>query len=173
MTRPELVHMIVGHELDEPVPKTDNASIDGPGRPVLQLHTPTRDEALESVLSVRGGEIVGVAGLLGSGRSRMLRSMFGLDPTRRAETRVDGQVVGHGIKRAHEAGIAYLPEDRDGEAIFGDLSVRQNLTANAVGRYWRRLRFDRRQRPKRHPGGGSLRHQVRVRSPTRLDPVGR
>jgi ribose transport system ATP-binding protein len=106
---------------------------------------PTRDEALESVLSVRGGEIVGVAGLLGSGRSRMLRSMFGLDPTRRAETRVDGQVVGHGIKRAMNAGIAYLPEDRDGEAIFGDLSVRQNLTANAVGRYWRRLRFDRRQ----------------------------
>jgi len=142
VTRSELVQLIVGHELDEPASRGEGQRDDESGRPLLELFDGAGDAA-RAVLSVRPGEIVGLAGLLGSGRSRMLRGMFGLDPGRDGATRVDGQTVGPGIKGAVRAGIAYLPEDRDGEAIFADLSVRQNLTANAVSRYWRRMRFDK------------------------------
>ena len=142
VTRPGLVQLIVGHELDELVAKGVADGDDGTERPLLELFDGAGDGA-RPVLRVRPGEIVGLAGLLGSGRSRMLRGMFGLDPGRQGRTRVDGQAVAPGVKSAVRAGIAYLPEDRDGEATFPDLTVRQNLSANAVGRYWSRLRFDK------------------------------
>ena len=142
VTRSELVQLIVGHELDELASKGWGHGDAGTERPLLELFDGAGDAA-RTVLSVRSGEIVGLAGLLGSGRSRVLRGMFGLDPGRDGRTRVDGQTVPHGVKGAVRAGIAYLPEDRDGEAIFADLTVRQNFTANAVGRYWQGLRFDK------------------------------
>jgi ribose transport system ATP-binding protein len=144
VTRSELVRLIVGHDLDEPAAAEAAGGADEAAPALLELFDDA-GVASRPVLSVRPGEIVGLAGLLGSGRSRMLRGMFGLDPGRTGRTLVDGEVVAPGIKGAMRAGIAYLPEDRDGEATFADLTVRQNLTANAVGRYWQRLRFDKRR----------------------------
>ncbi|MFN8204447.1 MAG: sugar ABC transporter ATP-binding protein [Solirubrobacteraceae bacterium] len=148
VTRTELVRLIVGHELDEPVTKAVADGGEEAERPLLELFD---GDGARPVLRVRAGEIVGLAGLLGSGRSRMLRGMFGLEAGRAGRTRVDGQAVTSGVKSAVRAGIAYLPEDRDGEATFPDLTVRQNLSANAVGRYWHHLRFDK-QREARAAG---------------------
>jgi len=143
--RAELVRLIVGHQLDGPAARIPDAGDAGPERPLLEVFDDADDDTARPVLGVRGGEIVGLAGLLGSGRSRMLRGVFGLPDGGARRVHVGGQPVAPGIKGAMSAGIAYLPEDRDGEAAFGELSVRENLTANAVGRYWSRGRFDRRR----------------------------
>jgi ribose transport system ATP-binding protein len=79
-------------------------------------------------LSVRPGEVVGLAGLLGSGRSSLLRRMFGV--AHRVESlSLDGKEVPAGDPvKAMRAGIAYVPEDRPRDAVFADLSIAQNMS---------------------------------------------
>jgi ribose transport system ATP-binding protein len=97
-------------------------------------------------LRVRRGEIVGVAGLMGSGRSTLLRTIFGAVPIAAGELRLDGQPVRwRGPRDAIRGGVAYVPEDRPGEAVFAPMSVRENISAGGVAAYFRRLRLHHRR----------------------------
>lgn len=92
-------------------------------------------------LRLRRGEILGIAGLLGSGRSELLKAMFGLLP-HDGEMLMDGKPVRiRSPKQAMRLGIALVPEDRIQDAAFADMSVRENLTAGFVARYWRQGRM--------------------------------
>jgi ribose transport system ATP-binding protein len=96
-------------------------------------------------LTVRAGEIVGLAGLAGAGKSTVLRALFGLRPVRAGRIRLgDTPYQPAGPGEAVAAGIGYVPEDRRTEGIFTDLSVRENIAVTALAKYWRRLRMDRR-----------------------------
>ncbi len=80
-------------------------------------------------LAVHRGEAVGLAGLLGSGRTETMRLMFGADPLERGSVSIDGKTVA--LKSPQDAiarGLAYLTEDRKGDGIVPELSVRDNLT---------------------------------------------
>ena len=84
-------------------------------------------------VEARRGEIVGLAGLLGSGRTETARALFGLDEIDSGEVRFDGKVVALRSPRdAIEAGMAFLAEDRKAEGIIPGLSVRENLTLAAL-----------------------------------------
>ena len=79
-------------------------------------------------LAVHEGEVVGVAGLLGSGRTEMARLMFGVDPSDGGEVPVGGKPVTiRNPAQAVAAGFGFCPEDRKLDGIFGDLSVRENI----------------------------------------------
>jgi galactofuranose transport system ATP-binding protein len=83
----------------------------------------------DASLQLHAGQTLGLAGLLGAGRTELMRAVFGADPLRAGRVLVDGQVQHH----AHPSdaianGLAYLSEDRKTEGIFPDLSVRENLT---------------------------------------------
>ena len=79
-------------------------------------------------LSVHEGEVVGVAGLLGSGRTEVARLMFGVDGSDTGQVTVDGQPVTiRNPAQAVAAGFGFCPEDRKLDGIFGDLSVRENI----------------------------------------------
>ena len=79
-------------------------------------------------LAVRRGEIVGLAGLVGAGRTSLLRALFGADARSVGTVTVDGAVVpGHDIPAAIEAGMALVPEDRKGQGLVLPFSVRRNL----------------------------------------------
>jgi ribose transport system ATP-binding protein len=96
--------------------------------------------------NLRSGEILGIAGLLGSGRSETLRALFGALPVESGSIVLDGRPVSSSNPTdAMEKGIALIPEDRDLDAAFLDLSVEENLTIASTGRYRRRLRFDNRK----------------------------
>jgi ribose transport system ATP-binding protein len=97
-------------------------------------------------VELRAGEVVGVAGLLGSGRTRLLRSLFG-DGVSPMEVEVDGarRRLASPID-AMRAGIAYIPEDRAADASFGELSIRENITITAPGHYWRGVFVRKRER---------------------------
>jgi monosaccharide-transporting ATPase len=88
---------------------------------------------------VRAGEIVGLAGLLGSGRTELARAIFGADPLEAGELKVDGRPVRFGSPAdAIKAGIGLAPEDRKTEGIVPEMSLRENLTLAllpAISRY--------------------------------------
>ncbi|MEU6537132.1 sugar ABC transporter ATP-binding protein [Streptomyces sp. NPDC047000] len=90
-------------------------------------------------LDVHEGEVLGVAGLLGSGRSELLRMIFGALRPERGEVRLGGRVLPRSRTPAPmiAAGIAYVPEDRTLDAAFGDLTVQTNLSMAQVSRYRR------------------------------------
>jgi len=88
---------------------------------------------LDVSLIVREGEVVGLAGLLGSGRSETARAIFGADPIDEGQIEVRGKVVHiRSPNDAIAAHIAYVPEDRKAEGIIPELSVRENLTLAAL-----------------------------------------
>ena len=89
-------------------------------------------------LTVGAGEIVGVAGLVGSGRTTLLKTLFGQHIPSAGSATIDGKR--HAPRSAAKAvarGVAYVPEDRGGEAAFADLTVRDNLSASVLGGYFR------------------------------------
>jgi ribose transport system ATP-binding protein len=95
-------------------------------------------------LTVGRGEVLGVAGLVGSGRSSLLGSLFGARRLRAGTVTLDGEhVAALRPADAIKHGIAYVPEDRAGEAALPERPVRENLTAPDVHRYWRGLRLRR------------------------------
>ena len=107
--------------------------------PVLSARSLTRRHLLEDVdVDVRPGEVVGLAGLLGSGRSETVKAIFGAQTVDRGEISVGGAPVRIGSPgRALAAGIALLPEDRKAEGIVPDLSIRENILLAALPRLTR------------------------------------
>ena len=111
--------------------RTELATAEAEGGEVLleadELSSDRRLHRLD--LTVRSGQIVGLAGLLGSGRTEAARAIFGLDRITGGRLTLSGRKVRPGSAReAIEAGLAYLTEDRKTEGIVPDLSVRENLT---------------------------------------------
>jgi monosaccharide-transporting ATPase len=96
----------------------------------------TRRHQLDDVsLSVRAGEVLGLAGLLGSGRSETVKAIFGTQRLDRGSVRVDRRRVRTGSPRSSvAAGTALLPEDRKAEGIIPTMSVRDNIVLMALPR---------------------------------------
>ena len=104
------------------------------GPPLLEVSVATGTGRKD--FSVRAGEILGLAGVLGSGRTRLARSLAGLGPRSRVAARVGGKDVVPSSPRAAIAnGIVYLTEDRNTDGLFGNLSVLANATAGALGKF--------------------------------------
>jgi len=102
-----------------------------PGKCVMNIHdlsTSTWPDCRVS-LRLRRGEIVGLAGLVGAGRSGLLRTLFGIDPARGGTIHIEGQPVACATPRdAIAAGIALVPEDRGHQGLVLDLAVQHNMT---------------------------------------------
>jgi ribose transport system ATP-binding protein len=93
---------------------------------------------------VREGEIVGLAGLLGSGRSTLLRLLFGLTPRHGGEVELGAAALApRDPADAIAAGLAYVPEDRARDAVFAEMTVAENMGMAVIPRYWRHGRFAR------------------------------
>jgi ribose transport system ATP-binding protein len=93
-------------------------------------------------VELRRGEVLGVAGLLGSGRTELLKMIFGAYPIKAGTVELDGRAVRfRHIGEAMDAGLAFVPEDRGTESSFPDLTVSENLSAALVDRYWQGLRL--------------------------------
>jgi len=128
----ELVHMMVGHEVDTTYRHRFCAT---PGKPVLELRDVHADNGVHGVnLTVCAGEIVGLAGLVGAGRSELARAIFGADRITRGEVRVQGRSL-HGATwragpvRSVRAGVGLVPEARKTEGLALIRSVQDNLLA--------------------------------------------
>jgi len=133
VSREELIHLMVGRELSAVFPKADVA----PGDVVLSLRgLGSRAAGVRDVdLEVRAGEIVGVAGLVGAGRTELARAIFGLEPADAGEIRLKGRTVRFASPgQAIAAGVAYLPEDRRRHGVILEMAIAANITLASLDR---------------------------------------
>jgi rhamnose transport system ATP-binding protein len=122
----ELIRLMVGRNIDQLFPK-ETAPI---GEPVLEVRNLTRaPQTLDVSLTVRAGEIVGLAGLVGSGRSELAQAIFGITPAKSGEIKMNGRAVTVASPAdARAVGIAYVPEDRATQGLVRPMTVRENFT---------------------------------------------
>ncbi|MGD9734369.1 MAG: sugar ABC transporter ATP-binding protein [Solirubrobacterales bacterium] len=124
-----LIELIVGRSVEQALGRSER-SIDRSGTPVLSVRGLSTASGLEDIdLDVYAGEIVGLAGLMGSGRSELARAVFGIDRRKTGEIRLHGEEVQ--IRRPADAirrGIVLVPEDRRREGLVLAHSVQRNLT---------------------------------------------
>lgn len=101
---------------------------------VRALHTAKSDEGLD--LTIRSGEILGIAGLVGSGRTTLLRALAGLDRSATGDIAVDGRnwKLPWTVQAARRAGISLLPEDRKGQGLALAMSASDNIALGQHGR---------------------------------------
>ena len=131
--KPTVVRMMVGRNLSEAFPSRGKA---GEKKEVLELKNVTRDGILKNVsLNVRAGEILGIAGLVGAGRSELARVIFGADPIDRGEIILNGKRIKKSTpKHSIASGIGYVTENRAHDGLVHSLSVRKNLTLPILDR---------------------------------------
>jgi rhamnose transport system ATP-binding protein len=127
----ELVQMMVGRRIDNLFPKI----VVPIGAPVLEARDVVRRPMTKGVsLTVRAGEIVGLAGLVGAGRSEFAQTVFGIAPAESGEIRLMGEAIRiNSPESARAKGIAYVPEDRGVQGLVRPMSVLHNLSLAALG----------------------------------------
>jgi rhamnose transport system ATP-binding protein len=132
----QIVRRMVGRDVSSLFPKQNTI----PGQVRLEVSGLTSQGVFSDVsFAVRAGEIVALAGLVGAGRSEVIRAVFGVDPYDRGTVRVDGEVLRpHRSAAAIAAGLALVPEDRRQQGLVMELSVQRNAT---LARRWRLSRF--------------------------------
>ena len=133
----DLVALMLGKEIGEVQRTGQTAFTEGKAptdRVVIDARGVRRDPVLrDATVSVNAGEIVGLAGLLGSGRTELARVIFGADQMEEGELAFEGQPVRFGSPiDAIGAGIGFSSEDRKSEGIIPFMSVRENLTLAAL-----------------------------------------
>lgn len=138
LTPAQLIRLMVGRDLPAPAPTPPQTRT----QPVLQLTAfGSRATGTHDInLTVHAGEIVGLAGLMGAGRSELAALLFGLAPADSGTIALHGRPVNiKSVDDARRLGIAYVPEDRRRNGIIGALPVVQNMTLatlTAVSRHW-------------------------------------
>ena len=127
LTQTELIRLMVGREVEaftsEPIPDTSKARV------ALALNQLCSLPEVRSVsLKIRQGEIVGLGGLVGAGRSELAETIMGLRPMQSGTIEVLGEAYSpQSPKTASQAGIGFLPEDRRRQSIIPDFTVRENI----------------------------------------------
>jgi simple sugar transport system ATP-binding protein len=134
LPRLALIGRMLGREVADESGRVEDAKAEPPvpaaeAPTVLATKALARRGAIEPLdIELRRGEVVGLAGLLGSGRTETARTLFGIDPADSGEIRVRGEPVAiRSASAAVRLGLAFSSEDRKGEGILPNLSVRENL----------------------------------------------
>jgi len=157
----EIISMMVGRSVDELFPAVAHT----PGDVLLSLEGLSGVKSPQDVtLTVRRGEILGIAGLVGAGRTELLRCVFGLDRVRRGAVRVAGVLHGSNAAAGIRAGLGLVSEDRKGEGLALARSIADNLTLSRLKPYSRLgwLNLSRRETAVRH---WMRRLEIKARAP--------
>jgi len=128
----EIVRLMVGRQLDELYPRSPRT----PGQTIVELRDVagvTRPQGVS--LTLRRGEVLGISGLIGAGRTELLRALFGLDTVKQGEIRVGAYLGPSSPARRWAQGVGLLSEDRKGEGLALALSVADNLMLSKVPRF--------------------------------------
>jgi ribose transport system ATP-binding protein len=139
-----IIELMVGRSLTEQFPRVPHQI----GAPLLELHDLAGERLPRGVsLTLHRGEILGLAGIVGAGRTELLRAIFGLDPVRRGEIivhAIHGKERATGPGRRIAQGLGLLSEDRKLEGLALDRSIADNLTYSRLRPYasmgWLNLR---------------------------------
>ena len=122
----EIIRMMVGRSLDQLFPKSDSLL----GEVVLSVHHLSQTGFFRDIsFDLRKGEILGFFGLIGAGRSEVMRTIFGIDRASHGYIELKGEKVSITNPRsAMKQGIAFVPEDRQNQGIILQMSITRNIT---------------------------------------------
>ncbi|MEE2640211.1 MAG: sugar ABC transporter ATP-binding protein [Planctomycetota bacterium] len=162
----EIVNMMVGREVDELFPRVEHEI----GDPVLSLenlsgvHIPA-----DVTFDLRQGEVLGFSGLVGAGRTELLRAIYGLDPVSSGKISLIGSQETLGTPgRSIQNGLAMVSEDRKTEGLAQDQSIGENITYSRLGQYSYLGLIRRAQRRKRVQESIS---EMEIKAASQDDPV--
>jgi ribose transport system ATP-binding protein len=129
-----LVQMMVGRSVDMTYPRHFTT----PGETLLDVRGLSAASGIHDIaLTVRAGEIVGLCGLVGSGRTEVARAIFGADPVTSGEIRVFGRIHHGGPEAAAKLGVALIPESRKTEGLALNRSVADNIVSAGLPKLFR------------------------------------
>jgi ribose transport system ATP-binding protein len=167
MTTERMISLMVGRTLDQLFPERSCAPT---STPVLEVRGLSQPGIVRDIgLTLHAGEVLGIAGLMGAGRSELARILFGLDPFRTGTIAVEGRVLERPTPQAcMERGMAFLTEDRRGEGLLMHASVADNVGLPSLDDYaspW--LRFIARTRLGEDVDRTARRVRLRAADPAR------
>ena len=130
ITIEEIIRLMVGRKIKQTTPETKPRFDED----ILNIIDLSSENGIENVnLTLRKGEIIGIAGLVGAGRSELARALFGIDPIKSGDVLIDGiKVKIKSPKDAIMAGIGFIPENRKEEGLLLNMSVGENITINIL-----------------------------------------
>lgn len=141
--RPAMIRMMVGRELSSVFPKRQVPL----GEVILETRgVGSREAGIRDIsIELRQGEILGLAGIVGAGRTQFAETLFGLTPADAGEIRVTGRVEKiESPTRAIELGIAYVPEDRRRHGVIMEMPIPANISMASLGAGFLNLKRERR-----------------------------
>src|SRR5688500_6455573 len=126
----KLVSMMVGRPIDQLFPKQATKI----GAPLLELRNVSFGSVVRDIsLTLHAGELLGVAGLIGSGRTELALTIFGITPASSGQTLIDGQAARiDSPRQARDLGIAYVPEDRGLQGLVRSQSIADNVSLTVL-----------------------------------------
>ena len=126
ITMDDIVRMMIGREIGERYPKREGVTI---GKEMLRVEGLTKTKKFENVnFSVKAGEVLGVSGLMGAGRTEIMQAVFGNLPFESGQVYIEGKPVKlKSAKDAIEAGIGFITEDRKTEGLLLEKSISDNI----------------------------------------------
>jgi rhamnose transport system ATP-binding protein len=135
VTTQQLIEMMVGRTLADLFPKQDVT----PGAVLLEVEKLTRAGVFNDIsFQVRAGEIVGLAGLVGAGRTDVAQTIFGIAPATSGVIKIGGKPVAIGDPQAAmKLGLAYVPEDRQHHGLLLPMTIAHNITLPDLTRFAR------------------------------------
>lgn len=173
LTREEINHdsmisIMIGRDLSEVYPRLPEPT----DRTVLEVAgmATQRWPQGDANFSIKAGEILGLAGLVGSGRSELAQALFGVDASPTGKITVNGENLIRGnIKEAIAHGVYLAPEDRKASGLVLEMTIRENMTLNSMSRFSRNTRIDI---TKERNLTESWRKEYSVKAPDVEQPVG-
>jgi len=136
ISRDELIRLMVGRTISKLFPKQDVEA----GDVILQVENLSRTGAFENIsFELHKGEILGMAGLVGAGRTNVARAIFGVEPPTSGRILIEGRkVMITSSRKAKELGLAYVPEDRQLHGLIPAMSITSNISLTMLEDYaWR------------------------------------
>lgn len=162
LTTEEIIKLMVGRELSNQFPPKTNK----PGEVALEVEGLTAQYSLLKDVSfkVRRGEIVGLAGLDGSGRTETLENIFGIATRKSGTIKLDGkQVLNRNARESIKNGFAMLTEERRATGIFGILNIRENTVISSLKKHRKGIALS--EKSMRADTGWSIK-AMRTKTPT-------
>jgi rhamnose transport system ATP-binding protein len=136
ITKDALIHLMVGRTITDLFPKKDIKA----GDVVLQVDTLSRKGVFTDIsFDLHKGEILGMSGLVGAGRTNVARALFGIEPATSGTIKINGKAVEiENPQQAMQLGLAYVPEDRQHHGLVLPLDITTNVTLPNLETYSRR-----------------------------------
>lgn len=130
----QIISLMVGRNVQELYPRVEHL----PGNVKVSIRRVTgRPMPVQVDLELHAGEIFGIAGLVGAGRTELLRCLMGLDSKHRGSVAVDGKTVRSSVRARMRCGLGLLSEDRKSEGLAQNLSINENVTLSRLRPYTR------------------------------------